>query len=80
MSAMMMAFDLDPDRLVILMYDLVKLVREGQEVKLSKRSGDLLTIEDVVNEVGADALRFNLLTRNPESTIDCDRSTRIGDS
>ena len=62
----------DPDRLVILMYDLVKLVRDGVEVKLSKRAGNLLTISDVVDEVGADALRFNLLTRSPESVIEFD--------
>jgi len=72
MAAMMQAFGLDPDRLVILMYDLVKLVRDGVEVKLSKRAGNLLTISDVVEEVGADALRFNLLTRSPESVIEFD--------
>ena len=72
MAAMMQAFGLDPDRLVILMYDLVKLVRDGVEVKLSKRAGNLLTISDVVDEVGADALRFNLLTRSPESVIEFD--------
>lgn len=72
MKAMMQAFGLDPDRLTILMYDLVKLVRDGQEVKLSKRMGNLLTINEVVDEVGSDALRFNLLTRSPESTIEFD--------
>ncbi len=80
MDAMMQAFDLDPERLTILMYDLVKLVRDGQEVKLSKRSGDLLTIDDVVNEVGADALRFNLLTRGPESTIEFDLDLAVEQS
>jgi arginyl-tRNA synthetase len=72
MKAVMQALGLDPNRLTILMYDLVKLVRDGQEVKLSKRQGNLLTINDVVDEVGADALRFNLLTRSPESTIEFD--------
>lgn len=72
MNAMMQAFGLDPERLTILMYDLVKLVRDGQEVKLSKRMGNLLTINEVVDEVGSDALRFNLLTRSPESTIEFD--------
>ncbi len=80
MKAMMQALGLDPERLIIVMYDLVKLVRDGQEVKLSKRSGDLLTINDVVNEVGADALRFNLLTRNPESTIDFDLDLAVQQS
>jgi arginyl-tRNA synthetase len=72
MKAVMGALGLDPAQLTILMYDLVKLVRNGQEVKLSKRKGNLLTINDVVDEVGADALRFNLLTRSPESTIEFD--------
>ena len=55
-----------------MLYNLVKLVRDGQEVKLSKRKGNLLTISDVVEEVGADAVRFNLLTRGPESAIEFD--------
>jgi arginyl-tRNA synthetase len=72
MNAMMEAFGLDPERLTILMYDLVKLVEGGQEKKLSKRAGNLITIRDVVDQVGPDALRFNLLTRSPESTIEFD--------
>ena len=80
MSAMMQAFGLDPDRLIILMYDLVKLMRDGAEVKLSKRAGNLLTIRDVVDEVGADALRFNLLTRSPESTIEFDLDLAVAES
>jgi arginyl-tRNA synthetase len=50
----------------------VKLIRDGKEVKLSKRAGNLITINDVVDEVGADAIRFNLLTRSPESTLEFD--------
>ena len=65
MAAVMQALGLDPERLIILMYDLVKLVRDGVEVKLSKRAGNLLTINDVVEEVGSDALRFNLADAQP---------------
>jgi len=72
MAAVMQALGLDPERLSILVYGLVKLVREGQEIKLSKRKGLLLTINDVLDEVGPDAMRFNLLTRGPESTIEFD--------
>ncbi len=72
MKAIMAAFGLDPNRLVILLYDMVKLMRDGKEVKLSKRKGSLITIDDVVAEVGSDALHFNLLTRGPESTIEFD--------
>jgi arginyl-tRNA synthetase len=72
MAVVMQALGLDPSRLTILVYGLVKLIRDGQEVKLSKRKGNLLTIGEVVDEVGADAVRFNLLTRGPESTIEFD--------
>jgi len=72
MAAVMQSLGLDPARLTILLYDLVKLVRNGKEVKLSKRAGNLITIDEIVDEVGADAVRFNLLTRSPESTIEFD--------
>ncbi|MEZ4731917.1 MAG: arginine--tRNA ligase [Caldilineaceae bacterium] len=72
MAAVMQSLGLDPARLTILLYDLVKVLRDGKEVKLSKRAGNLITITEVVEEVGADAVRFNLLTRSPESTIEFD--------
>lgn len=72
MAAVMAALGLDPSRLTIVLHGLVKLIRNGEEVKLSKRRGTLITIGDVVDEVGADAVRFNLLTRGPESTIEFD--------
>lgn len=80
MAAMMQAFGLDPARLTILMHDLVKLIRDGQEVKISKRAGNIITIRDVVDEVGADAVRFNLLTRSPESTLEFDLSLAVAQS
>lgn len=72
MAAVMQALGLEPARLTILLYSLVKLIRAGQEVKLSKRKGAILSIAEVVDEVGPDAVRFNLLTRGPESTIEFD--------
>ena len=72
MTAVVRALGVDPSRFVILLYDLVKLVRDGREVKLSKRKGNLVTINDVVDEVGSDALHFNLLSRGPESVIEFD--------
>lgn len=72
MGAIMQSLGLDPSRLTILLYDLVKLVREGKEVKLSKRKGNLVTINDVVDEVGSDAIHFMLLNRSPESVVEFD--------
>ena len=72
MHAVMAAFGLDPKRLDIALYALVKLKRGGEEVKLSKRAGDIVTMADVIDEVGADAVRFMLLTRAAESEMEFD--------
>ncbi len=77
MGAVMQALQLDPERLKILLYNLVKLIRGGQEVKMSKRSGDILTVREVVEEVGPDAVRFMLLTTSPERSIDFDMSLAV---
>jgi arginyl-tRNA synthetase len=51
---------------------LVKLLRNGEPVKMSKRSGDLVTLADVVDEVGPDATRFMLLFRRNDAPLDFD--------
>ncbi|MEQ1771578.1 MAG: arginine--tRNA ligase [Devosia sp.] len=51
---------------------LVRLLRNGEPVKMSKRSGDLVTVADVVDEVGADATRFMLLYRRNNDSMDFD--------
>ncbi len=80
MAAVMSAIGQDPAKLTLLLYNLVRLVRDGQEVRMSKRKGNLLTIGEVVEDVGKDAVRFNLLTRSPESTIDFDLDLAIQES
>lgn len=77
MKALMRALDLDESRLYILLYDLVKLVRDGVEVSMSKRAGNFLTLREVVAEVGSDAVRFLLLTRSPESVLEFDLEKAI---
>ncbi|RUT32679.1 arginine--tRNA ligase [Arsenicitalea aurantiaca] len=51
---------------------LVRLLRNGEPVKMSKRSGDLVTLADVVEEVGPDATRFMMLFRRNDATLDFD--------
>ena len=51
---------------------LVKLLRNGEPVKMSKRSGDLVSLADVVDEVGVDATRFMLLFRRNDAPLDFD--------
>lgn len=72
MPAMLKAFDIDPARLDIPLYDLVTLKRGGQEIKISKRAGELITMREVIEEVGPDAARYLLLTNSNEARIDFD--------
>jgi arginyl-tRNA synthetase len=51
---------------------LVRLLRAGEPVKMSKRAGDFVTLRDVVDEVGRDAVRFMMLYRKNDATLDFD--------
>jgi len=51
---------------------MVQLLRGGEPVKMSKRSGSFVTLADVVEEVGKDVVRFTMLTRKPEAQMDFD--------
>ena len=51
---------------------LVRLIRDGAVVKMSKRAGDVVTIRDVVDEVGKDVVRFVMLTRRNDAPLDFD--------
>jgi len=72
MVAMMKALGLDPNRLSLVIYQLVTLKRGGEVVRLSKRTGDMITLREVLEEVGADAVRFFLLARSADSQMDFD--------
>ncbi len=62
----------DENVLDVLLCQLVKLYRGGEPVRMSKRSGDFVTLRDVVDEVGRDAVRFMMLYRKPEAPLDFD--------
>jgi len=51
---------------------LVRLLRNGEQVRMSKRSGDFITLREVVDEVGVDAVRFMMLYRKNDATLDFD--------
>lgn len=72
MKAMMRALGLDPERLSILIYQLVTLKRGGEEVRLSKRRGELVTLKELLDEVGPDAVRYFLLSRSPDTHLEFD--------
>mgnify|MGYP003854137369 CR=1 FL=1 len=72
MKAAVAALGIDPERLVIIIHQLVTLKRGGEEVRVSKRAGEIVTLREVVEEVGADACRFFFLSRAPNSHMDFD--------
>lgn len=59
-------------KLTVLLCQLVKLYRDGEPVKMSKRSGDFVTLREVVEEVGSDSVRFMMLYRKNSEPLDFD--------
>lgn len=58
--------------LKIILCQMVKFIKNGQPLKMSKRAGDFITARQVIDEVGADALRFIMLTRKNDAHFDFD--------
>src|SRR4029079_8106469 len=63
-KAAMQALGYDPDELEVLITQLVKLMSNGVEVKISKRTGDIVEMRDVIDEIGTDATRFTYLLQS----------------
>jgi len=74
------ALGLDPERAVIILYQLVSLKRGGEEVRMSKRAGEFITLRELLDEVGPDPIRFTLLTCTIDSTIDFDLELAVEQS
>ena len=62
----------DPDRVEVLIYQLVHLTSGGEQRKMSKRRGDVVFLDDFMDEVGVDAARWYLVNRGPDQTIEID--------
>jgi arginyl-tRNA synthetase len=62
----------DPARLEVLLYQLVHLTRGGEQTKMSKRRGDIVTLDEFMDEIGVDAARWYLVNRSAEQTIEID--------
>lgn len=69
MRSVLAALGLPPDFFDVALLQLVKVVRGGEEVKMSKRSGEFVTLRDLVEEVGVDAARFFFLMRPGDSQL-----------
>jgi arginyl-tRNA synthetase len=66
------AMGYDVGSVEFILYQLVNLFRGGEPVRMSKRTGDIITLDEVIDEVGPDAARYTLLTRSPDTTLDFD--------
>ncbi len=66
------ALGIDPERLVFILYQLVTLWRGGEEVRMSKRTGEFVTLRELLDEVGSDPVRFMLMARTADAPIDFD--------
>ena len=62
----------EKNKLICKVSQLVKLIKDGQPFKMSKRKGDYITVEDLINEVGKDATRFIMLNRSNDVELDFD--------
>lgn len=59
-------------RFDVKLVQMVRLMRDGEPIKMSKRAGNFVTLADVVNEVGKDVVRFTMLTRKADAQMDFD--------
>ena len=62
----------EKEKLLCKVSQLVKLIKDGKPFKMSKRKGDYITVEDLINEVGKDATRFIMLNRSSDAELDFD--------
>jgi len=72
MKAVVAALGIAPERLKVIISQMVTLSRGGELVRVSKRSGDIITLREVVDEVGVDACRFFFASRTADSQMDFD--------
>ena len=80
MKAFASAASIDPDRLDLLVYQLVTLKRGGATVRLSKRTGNIVTLKELVEEIGPDACRFFFLSKAPGSQMELDLELAVRES
>jgi arginyl-tRNA synthetase len=74
------ALGYDPFRLHVIIIQLVKMIREGKEVRMSTRRGDYDTLDDLIDQTSADVVRYILLARSPDSHLNFDLDLAVKQS
>jgi arginyl-tRNA synthetase len=72
LKAIVRALGGDPDRLDIVLYQMVRVMRHGEVVEMSKRSGTFVTLAELLDEVGVDATRWFLVARSADTAMEFD--------
>jgi len=79
-KAAMAALGNDPEKLTVLIAQMVSLFQNGEKVKMSKRTGKAVTMEDLMDEVGVDAIRYFFTMRSMDSHLDFDMDLAVSTS
>lgn len=74
------ALGYDPSKLHVIMIQLVRLIKDGKEQKFSTRSGIIETVDDLIDQTSADAVRYMLLARSPDTQMDFDLDLAVKQS
>jgi arginyl-tRNA synthetase len=74
------ALGLDPERVELILYQLVTLRRGDEVLRMSKSSGEFVTLRELIDEVGPDPIRYMLLTRTADVTMDFDLALAVEQS
>jgi arginyl-tRNA synthetase len=72
MKAALAAFGVDPDRYEAPIMQLVNLVEGGERARMSKREGEFVTLDELIDDIGVDAARFWMLQRSHDTAVDLD--------
>ena len=80
MKAAVSAMGADPERLTLMIYQMVTFKQGEELVRLSKRSGDIISVDDLVDEVGADACRYFFLSRAADTQMEFDLELAVRQS
>lgn len=71
------ALGLDEAKIHVIILQFVRLIRDGEIAKMSTRAGDIETLDDLIDETSADAVRYVLLARSPDSRLDFDLDAAV---
>ncbi len=76
-SAAAQALGYDPQRIEIALYQMVHLIEDGEQKRMSKRRGDVVLLDELMDGIGVDAARFYLVQRSHDATIDIDLAQAV---